>query len=299
LNKNFGLSFGEWLSLLAAVLVVSSLLFGLQQLNSAKISIQGSPRYIASIGPKGSLKNPLAVTYFADKIAVTSSNDGKVKLFTAKGKEINTLKLPKGSYPASLAVSENGTLYIGDLAKKQIFVSSFSSDISELEKLKIKTKVQPIAMAVHNDNLLIFDGLSQKIKILKDNEKFINFVTDKKLNFSYVNGIISDGNSVYIADSNSRRLLSLGSSGEYKATLKNFSLPRGIALDSLKRLHVVDTFVHTVKVFSSKGNYLFNYGEEGSGNSNLYFPNGIAIDSNKGRVYIADKGNNRVQVWGW
>ncbi len=296
-NKIWGFFGSEWLSLFIIITVLGSSLFGLQQMGGNKISIEGTPHFIENIGAK-KLKNPLAVAFVDKNIIVTSSGESNVKIFNEKGEDASIIELVKDSYPTSLAVSKDGIIYIGDLTKKAIYKASITSQ--KAEKLKIKNDFQPVSMAFHQDKLLVFDRLSQKIKYLNEEEtKLVDYIKDKKLNLSYANGIFSDNNKIYIADSNSRRILQLSANGKYLATLKNFSLPRGVAVDSLKRLHVVDTFAHSVKVFDSSGQATFGYGSEGSDDEQLYFPNGIALDSKNARIYIADKGNNRVQVWGW
>jgi sugar lactone lactonase YvrE len=44
--------------------------------------------------------------------------------------------------------------------------------------------------------------------------------------------------------------------------------------------------------------YLGSFGQEGLRDGNFEFPNGIAVD-NRGRVYVTDRENNRVQVWSY
>lgn len=287
----------EWLSLIAITLILILAFFALKAYSPKPVSISGSPRFEFSIG-QGELKNPLSVATYKDIVAVTSSDEGAVKIYSSDGKLMKSIKIAKKAYPSSLAFSENGTLYIGDLANKAVYKGNVLFN-AQLEKLKLKKSLRPQAIAVINSNIFIYDGISQKLKILDSSMQAADFIKDKSFRLSYANGIYGEGNSLYVSDSNGRRVLKLDSKGNYHGTLKNFSLPRGIAVDSLNRLHVVDTFAHSVKVFSSEGNFLFNYGSEGSAEDELYFPNGLAIDSVKGKIYITDKGNNRLQVWGW
>ncbi len=293
----FRLKSVEWLSLALIAVVLTVSIAALQNSSKGVVSIQGKPAFERSIAQKGSLKNPLAVAVYKDKIMATSSADGQIKIFSPNGNEIATAQLDADSYPTSLALKRDGTLFIG--AKRNIYKGSVSLNLKNIEKVKVKGSIQPLAIATHNDNLLVFDGISQKLKILNAGKEKLENFTDKKVVLSYVNGVYSDGETVYVADSNGRRIVRLTSDGKYKASLKNFSLPRGIAVDSLKRLHVVDTFANTVKVYDKDGTFIYNYGEEGKGEGNLYLPNGLAVDSKNGKIYVVDKGNNRLQVWSW
>jgi len=63
---------------------------------------------------------------------------------------------------------------------------------------------------------------------------------------------------------------------------------------------VVDTFGHRVVVFDTRGGRLFAYGAEASEEGvQMGFPNGISVNSAAGKVFVTDRADNRVQVWGW
>jgi DNA-binding beta-propeller fold protein YncE len=79
------------------------------------------------------------------------------------------------------------------------------------------------------------------------------------------------------------------------------NLPRGAAIDSRERLHVVDTVgqdVHVYDVSEPELSFLFAFGRWGLGDGQFDYPNDIAIDAT-GRLYITDRENNRVQVWSY
>jgi len=298
LSKVLGLKQKEWLSVIALSLALALSIFVLQRFGVKSVSIKGKPHFESFIGA-GELDNPMAVAVYRDFVAVTSSADGRVKLYNYDGDPVSQVKLPNnGAYPASLAFDNDGTLYIGDLTDKAVYKSSVLSGSDALEKLKIKA-LQPLAMAVNGDDLLVFDGKSHRLLKISGDLKTLNAIADNDIKVSYANGIYSDNQRLYLSDSNGRRVLRFSATGQYTGSLKDFGLPRGLAVDSLKRLHVVDTFSHAVKVFGEDGKFLFKYGKEGNGRGKFYFPNSLAIDSSKGKIFIADKGNNRVQVWGW
>ena len=69
-------------------------------------------------------------------------------------------------------------------------------------------------------------------------------------------------------------------------------------MDSEKRLYVVDAVAHQVDVYDVKGARLTQFGEQGFGPGQFNYPNDVAVD-NLGRIYISDRMNNQVQVWGW
>ena len=68
-----------------------------------------------------------------------------------------------------------------------------------------------------------------------------------------------------------------------------------ISADGTK-VYVSDLKNDRVQVFDTDGNFLFGWGQTGSGPGQFKAPAGLALDSND-NVYIAEIGNNRVQVF--
>jgi sugar lactone lactonase YvrE len=67
---------------------------------------------------------------------------------------------------------------------------------------------------------------------------------------------------------------------------------------------VVDSTGHGASVFRApaegevRPQFLGSFGESGVADGEFAFPIGVAVDD-RGRVYIADTANNRVQVWSY
>lgn len=86
--------------------------------------------------------------------------------------------------------------------------------------------------------------------------------------------------------------------------LGQLSVPFGVAIDSLNRVHVTESANNRVQTFApneAAWSYLARYPEPapgqtgtegGSGPGQLNFPMGVAVDGT--RVYVADAGNNRI-----
>jgi len=129
--------------------------------------------------------------------------------------------------------------------------------------------------------------------------------------FDFPNMIAFDATgNAYVTDSNNGRLVILDPAGQLLATVGrgaapgNLGLPRGVATDPTGRLYVVDAtgqLVHLYRAGTSadwRPVFINEFGSEGIGNGQFSFPNGIAVDS-RYRVYVTDRENDRVQVWGY
>lgn len=284
-------------------------------------SISGAPTYLFSI-PSGaerrssdySLNGPLAVAVYEDRIAVADSGMGKVKTYSPNGKYLGAVDLTrlqngrkKRAYPTGLAYDTQGRLFVVEVMRDRIYVfDAWLELVGWFPKEGDRgALVQPVALAVHGDELYVTDVGDSSIKVFSLDGTFVREFASRetrKVDLAYPNGVAVDSaGAVYVADSNNHKVIAFSPTGRELSTLNfDFSLPRGIAVDVLDRVHVADTFRREVVVFDRTGRLVASYGSAATNAGvRLEFPNGIAVDSERGRVYIADRGANRVQVWGW
>jgi tripartite motif-containing protein 71 len=114
---------------------------------------------------------------------------------------------------------------------------------------------------------------------------------------------------VYVTDSNNGRLLVFDETGKQIGQVGrgvgegNLGLPRGIVVTQ-NQILVADTtgqgvFVYGPQTSTDTGPvYLGFLGGQGISDGQFQFPNGIAADG-RGRIYVADSFNDRVQVWSY
>jgi DNA-binding beta-propeller fold protein YncE len=128
---------------------------------------------------------------------------------------------------------------------------------------------------------------------------------------NFPNGIAVDKNGyVYVTDGNNGRLLVIDQSDQVVGQVGrgvgegNLGLPRAMVIDGKDKVYVADAtgqgvFVYDIYKSGDRGlNYLGFFGGEGVSNGTFQYPNGIAVDG-RGRVYVTDGGNDRVQVWSY
>ncbi|WP_448539589.1 PKD domain-containing protein [Roseiflexus sp.] len=121
---------------------------------------------------------------------------------------------------------------------------------------------------------------------------------------------IDQAGKVYIADRDNHRVQIYSNQLAYVATLgqtgvpgsdnSHFKYPSDVAVDRDGTIYVADEGNDRIQVFNSNLQYVRTIGGGGTGGDFGHFggygPHHLAIDS-QGRLYVADTGNNRVQVF--
>ena len=110
---------------------------------------------------------------------------------------------------------------------------------------------------------------------------------------------VDDEDNILVTDVGNNRIQKFTSDG-ILATPDNLGLnwPAGIAIHPRsKKLYVADNNNHCIKILNSSDLTFFNsFGSYGSGAGQVNWPFDVAFDST-GYVYVADYGNNRIQVF--
>jgi peptidylamidoglycolate lyase len=92
-------------------------------------------------------------------------------------------------------------------------------------------------------------------------------------------------------------LLTLGASKVAGKDSAHFNQPTDIAIAEDGSFYVSDGYGNSrIVKFSATGKYLFEWGQKGAVEGEFNIPHGISLD-NSGNVYVADRENNRVQVF--
>ena len=102
---------------------------------------------------------------------------------------------------------------------------------------------------------------------------------------------------VFKFDHSGKLLLSVGERGVPGPDGSHFNRPTDVATADDGSFYVSDGYLNSrVAAFSPEGRFLFEWGTKGGGPGQFNVPHGIALDSS-GRVYVADRGNARLQVF--
>jgi DNA-binding beta-propeller fold protein YncE len=67
-------------------------------------------------------------------------------------------------------------------------------------------------------------------------------------------------------------------------------------VDSEGHVYVVDSLFDVVQIFDENGRFLLSFAGTGSEDGELWLPTGACMDG-QDRIYVADSGNSRIQVY--
>ena len=112
--------------------------------------------------------------------------------------------------------------------------------------------------------------------------------------------VVNSNRHVIYAFSNdgNELLMTLGEAGVAGTDESHFSLPQDIAFMDDGSMFVVDGWGGNERIvkFDAAGSYVTHWGKQGPGRGEFDTPHAIATDI-RGNIYIADRGNNRIQVF--
>jgi DNA-binding beta-propeller fold protein YncE len=277
------------------------------------------PTYATSVfGPK----RPLGVTVSPDGSRIyvgETGGDRLARVLDGTGKQLAVLQPPVSTgtdhVPVYLAMDPlNGEVYVSDRPTGSIYIYDANGTYQRAYTAPDSLKGwQPLALAFDKaGNFYATDvSTNPQTVLVFDRQGNLTRTIGQTANMSFPNGVAVDAaGNVYVTDSNNGRLVVFDPNGALVAQIGrgvgegNLGLPRGIGVGPDGRVYVVDATGQGVYVYAAykaganRLDYLGYFGGEGVGDGKFEFPNGLALDA-RGRIYIVDSGNDRVQVWSY
>jgi DNA-binding beta-propeller fold protein YncE len=277
------------------------------------------PTYLTSVYE---INQPMGVAVGADgdRLYVTEGGGERLtRAFDRLGREVAVLEPPadgKSHTPVYVAVHpETGEVWVTDRLSGEVYI--YAPDGTYLRTFLPSEPIlnwQPLGIAFAPDGDVWITDLSapyHRVEVFGLDGTLKRQIGREGM-FDFPNMIAFDAaGHAYVSSSNSGRLVILDpASGAELSGLSRGSapgalgLPRGVTIDASGRLYVVDATGHTVHLYRAvtEGDlrpvFIADFGVEGVGDGEFEFPNGVAVDD-RARVYVTDRENNRVQVWGY
>lgn len=278
------------------------------------IDIEATPAYTFSVFGASS---PLGVAVNRDgsRIYVTeSAGERRTLLFDPAGNQLAILVPPAETgtdhLPIYVAVSPaTDEVFVADRMTGAIYVYAADGVFSRVfDPGEALAGWQPLGIGFAADGtMLVADVARGAAHEFAPDGSFLRTLGGDG-SFSFPNGTAFDSKGrMYVADGNNGRLLVFSPDGAEIATVRRgaakeeLGLPRGVAVDDDGRIYVVDAFAHGVQEYrlqegARTPKFVGHFGIQGVGDGEFQYPNGLAVDG-RGRVYVTDRLNNRIQVW--
>jgi DNA-binding beta-propeller fold protein YncE len=175
-------------------------------------------------------------------------------------------------------------------------------------KLPDTIKLGPVSAVATDseDRVFVFHRGKNPILVFDRDGKYLRSWGDDAIKAAH--GLrIDNANNVWVTDTgnhqvlkfdaNGKLLLSLGKKGEPGDAADQFNRPTDIAIAPTGEFYISDGYGNArVMKFAKDGKLLKRWGKEGAGDGEFSLPHAICLDA-KGRVYVGDRENNRVQVF--
>lgn len=296
----------------------------------------GGNDFIASLPGVGGLLSADAPTHegdflgFSSPLSVAVSRDGATgyvvegsgdrlvkQISLVDGSVVRTMLPPRTSpgtrNPVAVAVGADGNVYVVDRTRAAVDIYDPAGNwLGLLSPPADVRDWEPLGVDEGNDGLLYVTntGAGGPVVVAFTSDgtatTALPTVSADGLPVSFPAGTTVDGNGrLIVSDSNNSRLIVLepgqvdGLATGASAATHQLGLPRGLVYDASGRLLVADATDHTVAgwdMLSSPPRFLYTFGTEGIEDGAFLFPNDVALTLD-GEILVADRDNNRVQLW--
>ncbi len=282
------------------------------------------PEYLYSIaGPEGpdALTQPIGVAVTpSDRVYVVDNKNATIRCYDVDGRyrfsfnAIDSAEATSLAQPGRVAVNSKGEVWVSDRLLRAIYV--FDRDGAFLRTFEPEGDASvdwaPIWVSFDSqDNIYVCDvGVKSEHQVLvydsggKEIARWGKTAEAKTMleapgGLYYPNGIaVAKNGDVFVTDSNNRRVQVFDKTGVFKYIISTSGTPRGVIIDKEQRLYVVDAFAHAVDIYTLKGKRIAGFGSNGVGLGQFQYPTDVGLDK-RGRIFVSDRENNQVQVWGW
>lgn len=186
-----------------------------------------------------------------------------------------------------------------DYANKRVFFDSIIGSAGASGR----RLARPYGVVAEGPRIFVADSNGGVVMVFDDKDRTVSYIGDSdegKL-ITPMGVAVGQNGSIFVSDVGLKRVNVYDSFGSLETTIGGKGKlvnPTGLAInDKSGRLYVVDSQAHDVKVFTTKGEFLFGFGKRGSGESEFNYPSNVAVDKRNGTVYICDTQNFRIQAF--
>ncbi len=234
----------------------------------------------------------IAINQADNTVFVTDEKNNAIQKFDTDGKFITKWGTKGGADgqfngPHGITISSDGEVYVVDTRNQRVqkftldgaFISTFGSKGIHKGEL-----LMPQDVAIDSSgNTYVSDQKFQHPEL----DAVKSFLLD-------LNGSGTDTSGIVFALQNEYYTFAMkwGSLGFGDG---QFERPHDIEFDSLGNVYISDRDRNDIQVFSPSGEFLYKFGSSGTASGEFNVPYSISIDQKNDYLYVADRGNDRIQ----
>ncbi len=210
--------------------------------------------------------------------------------------------------PLGMETDQRDHLFVADAELQRVY--EYGPDGEFLSAIGAGVLERPSDVAILEDKaeIWVVDSALDGIATFDFNGQHLRTIGNKGAapgEFSHPThiGTLPRSGDVFVADTMNFRVQTfdrdggfVGEWGQNGDCLRCFSRVKGVALDSVGHVYVVDAAFNNVRIFQPGGELLLFFGEGGNLPGQLWLPSSIHIDEND-RIYVVSQYSWRVNVY--
>jgi DNA-binding beta-propeller fold protein YncE len=290
------------------ILAISILLLPLRSFSAETIKL----RYLQSVyfdDKGGEIKQPEGIAC-NDKSVLVIGDTGNDRLlrYTLEDKSLKAgaeIKIPELSSPIRVQMNSDGEIFALDGKRRRIVklnADGSFKDYVDPEGIPSPAAFVPRSFKLdRNDNIYVLDIFTGRVLVLNPEGKY-----QKQIPFPKEYGFFSDlsvdskGNILLIDCVKAKIFSATKGSDSFSPLTKSLreylDFPVSLTTDNTGTIYIVDQDGSGIVILSQDGSFLARQLSMGWTEGLLNFPSQISINE-KGEIFIADRGNNRVQIF--
>lgn len=269
--------------------------------------------YSIGAGAENLLLAPTSVAVSpAGAIYVAEPQRGRVDVFNPAGAFVAALAPvddegnPIFGRAESVEVDEVGNVFVADPVAGA--VHAFNAGLELVRSIPVPDA--PAGSAAWGSELYVLGrGRVNVVDVASGTVvRWFGSLGDSEGEINAYQGIVVDGDGVYIADALNRRIVAFTHQGDWlweaagrrsddRDTGSAWQLPQDLTIDASGRIVVVDALGFDISAMLPGSDLVVaRWGENGAGDGAFSYPSSVAYDAAHDRFVVADTKNNRIQI---
>jgi sugar lactone lactonase YvrE len=258
---------------------------------------------------EGMIKNPQGIGCDDDGLfIVADSGNGRLLSYTYKddlvkfGSEMKVAQLP---YPVRVQLNSKGDIFVFDGKLRRIAHLNPQGAFQGYLDPQALPSTAPFVLRSfkidRQDNIYLLDILSERVLVLDPTGKYQKQIAFPANHGSFSDLAVNRNGDLYLLDSTNAMVFVASKDANAfnpltKSLKEDMNFPANISIDSSGKIFLVDQNGGGIIVLGQNGAFLTRMLSMGWKPGFLYYPSQICING-KGNVFVADRDNNRVQIF--